>query len=107
MDEHHKVLAWSSDGKRGIELDEAKYHLVRDFILEELKKKKEVTLPELLEEAKNALHDRLHAEEVSFLLIKVKGDLEARQVISKKWTLRHTQVLKIRKQGVDHFHDDI
>ena len=79
MKENETISIWNAEGRKSGSVAKEKYEIVRDFIVSFLKEKKEVTFPSLLEEAKRVMSSyEIHEDETSFLVIKVKGDLEAR-----------------------------
>jgi hypothetical protein len=74
-----------------------KYELVRDFIIGHLDGKGESSFVELLTAGKIELAGKFVDEELSYLLMKVKADLETNGVIEKSWRPRHTQVLRLKR----------
>lgn len=99
MNEAEKIPIWNADGKKSGSVRREKYEIVRDFILSFLTGKREVTFPSLLEEAKRTLiSHEIHEDETSFLVIKVKGDLEARGILRKHWTVDRQQVIRLRRK---------
>ena len=95
-----RISIWNADGRKGGSVGKEKYELVRDFIVSFVKAKREVTFPLLLEEAKRFLSTfEIHADETSFLVIKVKGDLEARGILRKQWLVGRQQVIKLRRRA--------
>lgn len=94
-----KISTWNADGKKSGSLGKEKYEVVKDFIVSLVKKKREVTFPSLLDEAKCALASHeIHEDETSFLVVKVKGDLEARGILRKHWTVGRQQVIRMRRK---------
>ena len=99
MSELEKVSIWNADGKKSGSVGREKYEIVKDFIVAFVTEKREVTFPSLLEEAKRTLlSHEIHEDETSFLVIKVKGDLEARGILRKHWTVDRQQVIRLRRK---------
>ena len=88
---------WTAEGNRGGSLKLDKYELVKAFIVEHLREKIESSFSDLLEEGKIKLSGKFPEPELSYLLVKVKGDLEARGIIRKQWQLGRVQVLRLKK----------
>ncbi len=98
MKESEKVTIWNADGGRSGAVVKEKYEVVRDFIVSFLKEHGEVSFQVLLEEAKKFLATlAIPAEESGFLVIKVKGDLEARKILRKRWLVGRQQIIKLRR----------
>jgi hypothetical protein len=101
MKNGEKVLIWCADGRKGGSVGKEKYEMVRDFIISFVRERRRVTFPALLEEAKRFMASfDVHEDETSFLVIKVKGDLEARGIIRKQWLLGRQQVITLRRRSI-------
>ena len=77
-----KILTQHPQGKKGVNISTVKYHQVKDFIQQCLRDKGEMSFEELAGEALRALQPVFDGK-VLWYLVKVKLDLEARQLITR------------------------
>jgi hypothetical protein len=97
------VLILTSSGKKGITMDKEKYQAIRNFILDRLTINVSVTFPWLIEEALVYFREKFRDEEIPWLILQVKSDMEGRGIIKKKWEFGRVQVLSIRKNRAPSF----
>jgi hypothetical protein len=77
-----KFLTLHPQGKKGVNILKRRYDLIRDFILETIKKKKEITFEELTELAEDKLANKFDGK-IMWYIVTVKLDLEARKIIER------------------------
>ncbi|MFZ6008975.1 MAG: DUF6958 family protein [Bacteroidota bacterium] len=77
-----KILTQHPAGKRGVNISLAKYDQVKDFILETIRKKKEITFESLSDLAVEKLTPAFEGK-VLWYVVTVKLDLEARKLIER------------------------
>lgn len=92
------ILTWDPDGRKGVCLLESEYKIVKDFIIDCISIKKEISLNDLLSEAALYLKPAL-GKDPAWYVLKVKLDLQARRIISRSSYSdpNRQQILKIRK----------
>ena len=69
-------------GKKGVNIDLAKYERIRDYLLQHIKKEGEITYQELNNRAVTALSPTFKGK-VGWYVVTVKLDLEARGIIER------------------------
>ncbi len=77
-----KILTLHPQNKKGVNISLAKYELIKTFILETLRERKEITFEELNRLAVLTLGPNFQGK-VSWYLVSVKLDLEARGAIER------------------------
>jgi len=91
-----KILTLHPQGKKGVNIDLGKYNCLKDFILETLVKKSEITFTELFNLSIEVLQPTFEGK-VGWYLVSVKLDLEARGII-KRIPKTSPHVVRIKKQ---------
>jgi len=81
-------------GKAGVNIDRTKYDQVRNAILKNLKRKKEMTFTELAAKVNEDLTDRFEGK-IPWYVVTVKLDMEARKEIERV-SDKSPQVLRLR-----------
>lgn len=82
MSKTEKILTLHPDGKKGVNIDLYKYTTIKNFILETLNRKGEMTYQELNTIAVAKLSSSFDGK-VNWYLVTVKLDLEARNIIER------------------------
>jgi hypothetical protein len=77
-----KILTLNLDGKKGVNIDKAKYDQVRNAILEIIKSKETITMADLSEAVKQKLEGNFDGK-IGWYFMAVKLDLEVRGVIER------------------------
>jgi hypothetical protein len=77
-----KTLTLHPQGKKGVNIDLGKYNCLKEFILETLFKKGEITFTDLFNLSIKALQPTFQGK-VGWYLVSVKLDLEAREMIER------------------------
>ena len=81
MDEE-KILTSHPQGKQGVNILKRKYDVISNFIIQTIKKKKEISFEELAELADEKLSSSFDGK-VIWYMVTVKLDLEARKIIER------------------------
>lgn len=81
MDEE-KILTLHPQGKQGVNILKRRYDLISNFIIQSIKKKKEISFEELAELADEELSSSFDGK-VTWYMVTVKLDLEARKIIER------------------------
>ena len=82
MASSEKILTLHPTGKKGVNISRKKYDTIRDFILKTIKKEGEITYQRLNKLAVKKLKDSFDGS-VTWYLVTVKLDLEARNIIER------------------------
>jgi len=82
MLEQEKILTLHPDGKQGVNISLAKYEVIKNFILNLLKERGEITYQELNKLAIETLSPTFNGK-VGWYVVCVKLDLEARALIER------------------------
>ena len=69
-------------GKKGVNIRQAQYDVVRDAILDSLRAKREITLTDLTRAVNRKLRGKFESS-ISWYVTTIKLDLEARKVIER------------------------
>ena len=77
-----KILTLHPEGKRGVNISQKKYDIIRQFILQTLRKKREISFKELTDLALKQLQESFDGK-VVWYLVTIKLDLEARNIIER------------------------
>lgn len=77
-----KILTIHPEGKKGVNISKNKYDIIRKYILNILKKRKEISFKELTGIAVEQLQENFDGK-VVWYLVTVKLDLEARKIIER------------------------
>lgn len=77
-----KILTLHPEGKRGVSISQKKYDIIRQFILQTLRKKREISFKELTDLALKQLQESFDGK-VVWYLVTIKLDLEARNIIER------------------------
>lgn len=77
-----KILTLHPDGKKGVNIDSAKYNQVRKTLIEILQKQPEITYQEMDRMANERLKDHFKGS-ISWYVVTIKLDLEARGIIER------------------------
>jgi len=77
-----KILTLHPQGKKGVNISLAKYEQIKEFILNTIRTKKEITFKDLTDLAVSELTDKFDGK-VSWYVVSVKLDLEARKLIER------------------------
>jgi hypothetical protein len=77
-----KILTLNLDGKKGVNIDKAKYDQVRNAILEIIKSKETITMADLSETVKQKLEGNFNGK-IGWYFMAVKLDLEVRGEIER------------------------
>lgn len=77
-----KILTLHPQGKSGVNISLEKYSIIKDYILEALKKYSNITYQDLNQLAIKDLQDTFDGK-VAWYLVSVKLDLEARGIIER------------------------
>ena len=91
-----KIVTLNSKGKKGVVLDIAKYRIIKEFIFNCLKQNKVITFQWLIEEAKTRLLNQLNEDQLCWLLVHVKADLQGKGLIQVKWEYGRVQLIRIK-----------
>lgn len=92
----HKIqLMLNPDGKRGVSMIRENYSLLSEFILRTIKEREKVRLNDLLEKARHQGFPGLF-NQISWSLLQVKLDLEARGLIMMHTTTKTNRLPFIR-----------
>ena len=84
-------------GKKRVSVPQNYYNTFTEFILEQLERNAVVPLLDLLDAAQSAFQDSIRGD-VSWYLINVKQDLEARKVIKVEWNHSRAQQISLRRK---------
>lgn len=77
-----KILTMHPQGKKGVNISREKYDLIRIFILETIKKHKQISYQKLNDLALEQLSSSFDGS-VTWYIVSVKLDLEARKIIER------------------------
>ncbi|NND31910.1 MAG: hypothetical protein HKN76_04910 [Saprospiraceae bacterium] len=77
-----KILTLHPQGKKGVNILRRRYDLIKDYILTTIKKKGTISYEELDDLAVRDLKDKFDGK-VSWYVVTVKLDLEARNIIER------------------------
>jgi hypothetical protein len=93
------VLLLARGRKHGVPVLKEDYLLVRDFILEILKRKKEITLTYLIECATLSLMNKISGD-LGWYILNVKQDMESRNLIAavRSEGKRRVQLIRLKRQ---------
>lgn len=80
--ETERIMTLHPQGKKGVNIEADKYHQIKDFIFETLKKHERITYQDLDELAVKQLRDTFDGK-VGWYVVTVKLDLEARNIIER------------------------
>lgn len=82
MNSEEKILTQHPQGRRGVNIKKKKYDQIREYILEVLREKKDMTFELLSDKAVKELSDTFEGK-VLWYVVTVKLDLEARGEIER------------------------
>ncbi len=82
MIQSDKILTLHPEGKNGVNIDREKYNLMKEYILETVRKHSGISYKELNERANTDLEGTLSMS-IPWYLVTVKLDLEARGLIER------------------------
>ncbi len=93
-----KIETLHPEKRNGIMIDRIQYELMRDFIISVLKKENEILFSKLLEKATQNFTKEFGGN-ISWCLLAVKLDLEARGIITNVFNFRQKrlQLLKLKR----------
>ena len=77
-----KILTLHPQGKKGVNIDSAKYALIRREIISKIKKDKQISYGELTDYIEKKLSNTFKGS-VKWYVVSVKLDLEARNIIER------------------------
>ena len=77
-----RIMTLHPQGKKGVNILKRRYDVIRDFIIDILKKRGEITFEKLTELAVKKLTKRFDGK-VVWYMVSVKLDLEARNIIER------------------------
>ncbi len=77
-----KILTLHPQGKKGVNISREKYDTIRSFILKTIKKHKRITYQKLNDLAVEKLTNSFDGS-VSWYIVSIKLDLEARKIIER------------------------
>ena len=77
-----KIMTLHPEGKKGVNILRRRYDVIADYIIKTIKKEKEITYQDLDDQAKIELKDKFDGS-ISWYIVSVKLDLEARGVIER------------------------
>lgn len=80
--EEEKILTLHPEGKKGVNILKRRYDLIREFIIDTVKKRKEITFEELTELAEEELTNKFDGK-IIWYMVTIKLDLEARKIIER------------------------
>ncbi len=89
-----KILTLHPLGKKGVNISKTKYELIKSFIIDTITKHKVITFNKLVETAANELTNKFDGK-VTWYIVTVKLDLEAREIIERV-TKTSPQQLKLK-----------
>lgn len=92
------IELWTSVSKSGNSIPKKYYELVKAFILSELLTKEEVTLTELIHEADKTFASDFGVK-ISWYLLEVKKDLQARNLIRVSFMPERVQCIRIKMES--------
>jgi hypothetical protein len=100
-----KIEMMRLENRRGAVLLKTQYEVIADFILDALKanSEHEIALNELLEIAHPKLDAQFHGD-VSWFLLQVKQDLEARRIITTMLTRNREQIIRLKNLNSEAVH---
>jgi hypothetical protein len=78
----NKILTLHPQNKKGVNIDLDKYDILKDYILDTLKKEGQIGAKELYEKSAEDLQSTFDGK-VMWYCVTVKLDLEAREIIEK------------------------
>lgn len=78
----NRIMTLHPDGKSGANILERRYHFIKKFIVDTLKKRGEITFKELSTSAQDKLKGKFDGE-IKWYIVTVKLDLEARKIIKR------------------------
>lgn len=87
-----------SDGKKKLSIRKDKYELVCEFIFQTLLDNEKVTLTELLKNSEQTLGSHCN-DDISWLILLVKRDLEARGLLKISCERNRIQVIELKKSA--------
>ncbi|GAB3341305.1 hypothetical protein GCM10027429_29490 [Marivirga atlantica] len=77
-----KIMTLHPEGKQGVNISKRKYELVKEFIIATLSKNESITFKQLTVLANQELNEAFDGK-VTWYLVTVKLDLEARAIIER------------------------
>lgn len=77
-----KIMTLHPTGKQGVNILKRRYDVIRDFILQNIEERKEISFEELTDLAVDQLSDTFDGK-VVWYMVTVKLDLEARNIIER------------------------
>ncbi len=90
-----RIMTLHPQGKAGVNIDRDKYDRVKNAILKNLRRKKEMTFTELAARVNSDLSDKFEGK-IPWYVVTVKLDLEARHRIERVGG-KSPQVLRIKR----------
>lgn len=99
--EKEMVILLAHGRKHGIPVSKDDYIRVRDFIVEILKREKEITLTNLIERASVALRDKISGD-LGWYILHVKQDMEIQNIltIAQSEDKSRTQLIRLKRNKV-------
>jgi|SRR6478609_9282770 len=100
-----KIEMMRVENRRGAVLLKNQYEIISGFILRVLNSspENEISLNDLLELAHDKLDEQFHGD-VSWFLLQVKQDLEARRIITTTLTRNRQQFISLRNSHAERLH---
>lgn len=80
--EEEKIMTLHPQGKKGVNILKRRYDVIKNYILETVKKEKIISYEELSDRAVKDLSDSFDGK-VVWYIVSVKLDLEARKIIER------------------------
>jgi hypothetical protein len=77
-----KIMTLHPGGKKGVNISQRRYELIKDFIISTLKEQSEISFVDLTDKAVKELSESFDGK-VSWYIVTVKLDLEARNLIER------------------------
>ena len=77
-----KIMTLHPTGKQGVNILKRRYDVIKEFILQTIEKRKEISFEELTDQAVDQLSDTFDGK-VVWYIVTVKLDLEARKIIER------------------------